>query len=261
MFQGYGLSEASPIISSNSLKRHKLGSSGYLVGNMELKICDDKGLELPVYEHGEIVIKGENVMAGYWNNPEASAQTVRDGWLYTGDMGYMDTDGFLYVLGRFKSLLIADDGEKYSPEGIEEAYIGQSQFISQCMLYNNQSPYTIVLVVPEKSKLLEHLRHKNLDPASDAGIHEVIHIIGHELNHYRRNGKYSSMFPQRWLPAAIGILHQSFTEDNHMVNSTMKIVRGKIQVAYKPLIDFLYTTQGKELYHEMNVKNMRDFLN
>jgi long-chain acyl-CoA synthetase len=63
-------------------------------------------------------------------------------------MGYMDKDGFLYVLGRFKSLLISDDGEKYSPEGIEEAFSEQSQFIDQCMLYNNQNPYTIALVVP-----------------------------------------------------------------------------------------------------------------
>lgn len=260
MFQGYGLTEASPIISSNSLKKHKLGSSGHLVENMLLKICDEKGNELPVGEHGEIVIKGENVMLGYWNNPEATAQSLRDGWLYTGDLGYMDTDGFLYVLGRFKSLLIADDGEKFSPESIEEAYIGQSQYISQCMLFNNQNPYTIVLVVPEKAALLNHLRHKGLEPDSDAGIHEALHCIGHELNQYRKHGHYSHMFPHRWLPAAIGILPAAFTEDNHMLNSTMKMVRGKITNNYKQLIDFLYTSDGKDLYHKKNVENMRAFL-
>lgn len=260
MFQGYGLTEASPIISSNSLSHHKLGSSGYLVKNMLLKICDDKGNELPVGEKGEIVIQGENVMLGYWNNPEATAQSLRDGWLYTGDLGYMDKDGFLYVLGRFKSLLIADDGEKYSPEGIEEAYIGQSQYISQSMMYNNQNAYSIVFIVPEKTKLLEHLRHKGLDPASDAGIHEAIRSIGHELDHYRKHGRYSGMFPNRWLPAAIGILPESFTEENHMMNSTMKMVRGKITEKYKLLIDFLYTSEGKNLYHKMNIDNMRAFL-
>ena len=260
MFQGYGLTEATPIISSNSLKKHKLGSSGYLVGNMLLKICDEKGNELPVGESGEIVIQGENVMLGYWNNPEASAQTLRDGWLYTGDLGYMDKDGFLYVLGRFKSLLIADDGEKFSPESIEEAYIGQSQYISQSMLFNNQNPYTIVLIVPEKAALLNHLRHKGLDPASDAGIHEAIHCIGHELNHYRKHGHYGHMFPHRWLPAAVGILPAPFTEENHMVNSTMKMVRGKITDNYKQLIDFLYTSDGKDLYHKKNMENMKEFL-
>lgn len=260
MFQGYGLTEASPIISSNSLAKHKLGSSGHLVKNMLLKICDEKGNELPAGEHGEIVIQGENVMLGYWNNPEASAQSLRDGWLYTGDLGYMDKDGFLYVLGRFKSLLIADDGEKFSPESIEETYIGQSQYISQCMLFNNQNPYTIVIVVPEKAALLKHLQHKGLDPASDAGIHEAIHCIGHELNHYRKHGHYGHMFPHRWLPAAIGILPDSFTEENHMVNSTMKMVRGKITAHYKQLIDFLYTSDGKDLYHKQNIENMRSFL-
>lgn len=260
MFQGYGLTEASPIISSNSLARHKLGSSGYLVKNMLLKICDDKGNELPVGEQGEIVIQGENVMLGYWNNPEATAQSIREGWLYTGDLGYMDSDGFLYVLGRFKSLLIADDGEKYSPEGIEEAYIGQSKYIAQSMLFNNQNPYTIALVVPDKASLLAHLKRKGLDPASDAGIHEAIHCLGHELNQYRKHGRYSHMFPHRWLPAAIGIVPEPFTEENHMVNTTMKMVRGKITDHYKPLIDFLYTSEGKNLYHKKNMENMRAFL-
>jgi len=260
MFQGYGLTEASPIISSNSLSKHKLGSSGYLVRNMLLKICNEDGKEMPVGGHGEIVVRGENVMLGYWNNPEATAQSFRDGWLYTGDLGYMDSDGFLYVLGRFKSLLIADDGEKYSPEGIEEAYIGQSRYISQCMLFNNQNSYTIVLIVPEKMPLLDHLKHKDLDPDSDAGIHEAIHCIGHELNQYRKHGRYSGMFPARWLPAAIGILPAPFTEENHMMNSTMKMVRGKITGNYRQLIDFLYTPDGKDLYHKRNVENMRTFL-
>ena len=151
MCQGYGLSEAAPVISSNVLKAVKFGSSGKLVKPLELKICDNDGNELPQGEKGEIVIKGDNVMKGYWNNPKASAETVKDGWLYTGDMGYMDKDGFLYVLGRFKSLLIGSDGEKFSPEGIEEALVDQSPFIDQCMLYNNQNPYTSGMIVPNHS--------------------------------------------------------------------------------------------------------------
>lgn len=260
MFQGYGLTEASPIISSNSKARHKFGSSGNLVSDMDLKICDSEGKQLPVGEKGEIVIRGENAMLGYWNNPEASSQSLRDGWLFTGDLGYMDKDNFLYVLGRYKSLLIADDGEKYSPEGIEETYIGQSKYIAQCMLYNNQNPYTVVLIVPDKAALLAHLRHKGLDPSTDAGVHEAIHCIGHELNQYRKHGHYSHLFPQRWLPAAIGILPEAFTEENHMMNSTMKMVRGKITDRYAGLIDFLYTSEGKELYHAKSVANMKVFL-
>ena len=84
---------------------------------LDCRILDEEGREVPHGQRGQIVVRGENVMAGYWKNPEATADTVRDGWLHTGDMGYLTDDGFLYVLGRFKSLLIASDGEKYSPEG------------------------------------------------------------------------------------------------------------------------------------------------
>ena len=116
IYQGYGLSEATPIISTNGPRRHTFGSSGVLVRPLDLKICDMDGNVLPPGEKGEIVIRGENVMAGYWKNPASTADTVKEGWLYTGDMGYM-RDGNCYV-GRFKSLLIGSDGEKYSPEGI-----------------------------------------------------------------------------------------------------------------------------------------------
>ena len=111
------------------------------------------GRELPVGQKGEIVIRGGNVMHGYWKNENATKEAIRDGWLYTGDMGYMSEDGYLYVLGRFKSLLIADDGEKFSPEGIEEAISEQSKYIDQCMLYNNQKPYTVALIVPNQHAL------------------------------------------------------------------------------------------------------------
>lgn len=99
-------------------------------------------------------------MAGYRKNPASTADTVKEGWLYTGDMGYM-RDGLLYVLGRFKSLLIGSDGEKYSPEGIEEALVEHSSCIDQLILYNNQSPYTTALLVPNKERLRKHLAHQN----------------------------------------------------------------------------------------------------
>lgn len=257
MFQGYGLTEASPVISSNSEKRHKLGSSGYLVYPMELKICDDDGNELPVGEKGEIVVKGENVMAGYWNNPEATASTIKDGWLFTGDMGYMDKDGFLYVLGRFKSLLIADDGEKYSPEGIEEAFTEQSSFIDQCMLYNNQNPYTVALVVPNKEAIKRWLKHENLQIETDEGQEAVLKMIESEINEYRIGRKFEKMFPQRWLPASIGILSEGFTEANHMMNSTMKMVRGKITEHYTKRIEYLYTPEAKDVKNEQNLVEIR----
>ncbi len=256
MYQGFGLSEASPVISSNSSGRHKLGSSGVLVNNMDLRICDDEGNELPVGQKGEIVIKGGNVMHGYWKNESATREALRDGWLYTGDMGYMSEDGFLYVLGRFKSLLIADDGEKFSPEGIEEAISEQSKFIDQCMLYNNQKPYTVALVVPNQHALKVYLEEKNLTADSDEGKRTITTLLENEVNEYRTNGKYGNMFPQRWLPVSIGILEEGFTEESGLMNSTMKIVRGKIMDKYMDLIDYLYTSNAKDVNNERNIEEI-----
>jgi long-chain acyl-CoA synthetase len=247
MFQGYGLSEASPVISSNSMKKHKLGSSGYLVKNMDLKICDEDGRELEVGEKGEIVVKGENVMQGYWRNEEATKNTIKDGWLYTGDLGYMDHDGFLYVLGRFKSLLIADDGEKFSPESIEEAFVNNSPFIDQCMLYNNQNPYTVALIVPNKEAMNRWLRDNETSAHTDEGKEALLKKIESEINKYRKGGEFEEIFPQRWLPSTIAVLNEGFTEENRMLNSTLKMVRGKIVEQYQDTIDFLYTPASKNI--------------
>jgi long-chain acyl-CoA synthetase len=258
MFQGYGLSEASPVISSNCPERHKLGSSGYLVQPMDLKICNDKGNSLPLNVKGEIVIRGDNVMAGYWNNPVATADTLKDSWLFTGDLGSMDKDGFLYVYGRFKSLLIADDGEKYSPEGLEEAFVAQSGFIDQVMLYNNQNPYTVALVVVNK-EAVKHWVNKHHHHHSHGDVNAIaLKLIETEISEYRTGNKYESMFPQRWLPAAIGILPEGFTEENHLLNSTMKMVRGKITDRYKDLIQFLYTPEAKNICNGRNIEVMKN---
>lgn len=254
MYQGYGLSEATPVISTNGPRKHTFGSSGMLVQPLELKICDSEGKTLPTGEKGEIVIRGENVMAGYWKNPVATADTVRDGWLYTGDMGYMGKDGLLYVLGRFKSLLIGSDGEKYSPEGIEEALVEHSSCIDQVILYNNQNPYTVALLVPNKENLKKILTHAHTDLSTDKGREEAIRILQSQIERFRKGGDLSTLFPERWLPTTFAILPEPFTEQNGMVNSTMKIVRGKVEKAYASRIDHLYTTEGKNPMNEINKK-------
>ena len=257
MFQGYGLSEATPIICANSMGHAIFGSSGRIVSPLDLKICDDEGNEVPHGEKGEIVIKGENVMAGYWKNPETTAKTIVDGWLHTGDMGYV-TDkhpGYLWVVGRFKSLLISADGEKYSPEGYEDSLTDGSKYIEQVILHNNQDPYTIVLIVPNKEALKEYVKAQAIDPSTEAGKKAMIQKIQDEVNEYK-NGKYAGMFPEQWLPKAIAVLPEAFTEQNHMVNSTMKIVRGKVEEYYADRIEYAYTLEGKELFNEKNIASL-----
>lgn len=252
MFQGYGLTEASPVISANSKKAHKLGSSGKVAPGIEIRICDENGRDLPVGEKGEIVIRGENVMAGYWKNEKATRETIRDGWLFTGDLGYLDEDGYLYVLGRTKSLLIANDGEKYSPERIEEAIVSASPYIEQIMLYNNQSPYTVALLVPNKENLRQWLKERNLDPRTLEGQEAALKLLESEVNQFREGGKHGGLFPARWLPAAIAVLGEGFTEQNRLLNSTLKMVRPKIIEFYKNRIDYMFTAEGKDILNHQN---------
>jgi long-chain acyl-CoA synthetase len=258
MYQGYGLSEASPVISGNSAARHKIGSSGQVVANLECKICDEDGKEVPTGEKGEIVIRGENVMLGYWKNESATAEALRDGWLYTGDMGYLDSDGYLFVLGRFKSLLIADDGEKYSPEGIEEAFTQYVPFLEQCMMYNNQNPYCTAFVVPNKEAMKRWLKEQNLDVSTREGKEAVLKELERQLSEFRPGGRYQDEFPQRWIPAAIGILPEPFSQENLQLNSMNKLVRNKVLEAYQDALSFLYTPEAKIITNDRNMAALGD---
>ncbi len=256
MYQGYGLSEATPIISANAPARHILGSSGKVVSPMEIKILDADGVEQPYGVKGEICIKGENVMAGYWKNPKSTADTIVDGWLHTGDMGYMRDAEMLYVVGRFKSLLIASDGEKYSPESIEESLVENSRYIDGALLHNSQDPYTIALVTPNKEALKSWARENGLDPETDAAREKMLGKIQEEVNSYRKGGRNSGAFPERWLPAAICVLPEPWTEQNHFLNSSMKVVRGRVEEAYKANMEFAYTPQGKNIVNPMNMASL-----
>ena len=256
MYQGYGLSEATPIISANSPAKHIFGSSGKVVSPMEIKILDVDGNELPYGVKGEICIKGENVMAGYWKNPKSTADTVVDGWLHTGDMGYMRDAEMLYVVGRFKSLLISADGEKYSPEGIEENLVENSKYIDGALLHNSQDPYTIALVTPNKEALKSYVKELGLDPKTDEAKVKMLEKIQDEVNCYRKGGKLYGAFPERWLPSAICVLPEPWTEQNHFLNSSMKVVRGRVEEAYKANMEFAYTPEGKNVVNQMNLSSL-----
>ena len=245
-FQGYGLSEATPIICSNAPGFARFGSSGRIVSPMECTIRDDENRILPNGQTGEIVIKGENVMAGYWKNPEATAETIVDGCLHTGDRGYIckEDPRYLYVTGRFKSLLISSDGEKYSPEGYEDNLAVVSKYIDNVILHNNQSPYTIVLVVPNK----EALR------AAAPGDKEAqLRLIQADVDSYRKGGIRAGQFPEKWLPTAIVVCEEPFTEKNGLVNSTGKVVRGKVEKHFEKRIEYAYTPEGKQLINPQNM--------
>jgi long-chain acyl-CoA synthetase len=227
------------------------------VKDLTVRICDESSRDLPTGSQGEIVVRGDNVMAGYWENERATREAIREGWLYTGDLGYLDPDGFLYVLGRRKSLLIGQDGEKYSPEGIEEAIVAQSSCIEQIMLYNDQSQYTSALLVPRSAALNDWLSRSQLSGNTIDGQDAAVSLLESEIDAFRKGGPHAGTFPERWLPSAIAILDQPFTEHNHLLNSTLKVVRWRVSSQYKNRINFLYTPEGKNPHNPQNRESIR----
>jgi long-chain acyl-CoA synthetase len=171
-------------------------------------------------------------------------------------MGYMRDAEMLYVVGRFKSLLIAADGEKYSPEGIEENLVESSKYIDGAILHNSQDPYTIVLITPNKDALKAYAKDLGLDPTSEEAKVKMLELLQDEVNMYRKGGRLFGAFPERWLPAAVCVLPEPWTEQNHFLNSSMKVVRGRVEEAYKENMEYAYTPEGKNIVNKMNLASL-----
>jgi len=248
IYQGYGLTEAAPIISVNTPSAHKLGTSGRILPNIKCKILLSGGNEAAKGEKGEIVIQGDNVMKGYFKNQEATDEALKNGWLHTGDIGYFDEDDFLVVVGREKALLISTDGEKYSPETIEEAINNTTNFVSQTLIYNDHNKYTTALVTLDKSNLEKYIK-KHKITAADMMIEEV----KKSFYSFKHNSEYKNAFPDKWIPATFRILAEPFSESNGMLNSSMKIVRHKIVQTYKEDIAYMNTSEGLSIANKKNL--------
>ena len=251
VYQGYGLTEAAPIISANTPLVHKMGSSGEIMPGVTCKIMDDSTHEAAEGKIGEIVIKGDNVMIGYYKNQIATDKTIIDDWLWTGDLGYIDRDGFLVVTGRNKALLISSDGEKYSPESIEEAIVNSSELIGQAIIHNNQNKFTSAVVTLDPLKL-RSLKNKS--------VNEVYATVKQQVNAFKKDPAYKGQFPSKWTPAQFYIAPEPFTEENKMVNSTLKMVRYKITESYQNEIDEMYTSGGSEKIDALNTDSIINIL-
>ena len=249
VYQGYGLTEAAPIISTNTPYVHKMGTSGKLLSNITCKICDDNGKELPKGIRGEIVVKGDNVMKGYYKNKEASKEVLKDNWLYTGDLGYFDEDDFLIVVGREKALLISDDGEKYSPEEIEEAIVNSSDLINQAMVYNDHKKYTTALITVNKDAINDLIQTENIKSHT-----EIIERTKQELHKFNQQEEFKGKFPEKWIPSNFQLIEEEFSEGNKMINSTLKMVRHRITETHKNRIDVMYKPSAQEEAHKENEK-------
>jgi len=255
VYQGYGLTEATPIISTNTPFDHKMGTSGKVLKGIKCKICDENGKELAQGKKGEIVIQGDNVMKGYYKNEAATSETIKDGWLHTGDLGYLDEDNFLVVVGREKALLISEDGEKYSPEEIEEAIVNSSACIHQIMIYNDHQKYTTALITLNKKAVEELIRKEHM------GSYELLNKhLKNEILLFSKQKEFKDKFPGKWIPSNFQIIAEEFSEDNQMINSTLKMVRHRITETYQNRLDLMYGSKAKDKAMLANIELLKNLV-
>lgn len=189
-YQGYGLTECSPIVAVNSDKFFKDDAAGYPLPGVEVKI--DQPNENGI---GEIVVKGENVMLGYYGDPEATAEVLKDGWFYTGDLGYIDEDGFVHITGRKKYVIVTKNGKNIYPEEIE-TLLNESLYIKESMVYGKEDPkegdvIVSAAIVPDFEKIQDE--HKGRTLTLDE-IRELIHNEIKKVNKKLVNYKHIKNF-------------------------------------------------------------------
>jgi long-chain acyl-CoA synthetase len=210
--QGYGQSEAGPVISCNPPRRVKLETVGPPLRDVDLRIAED----------GEILVRGELVMKGYWNDPEATAAAIRDGWLHTGDIGELDADGYLRITDRKKDFIKTSGGDMIAPSRIEGMLALQPE-IAQAMVHGDRRPYLVALVVPREDTMR--------DAADDAALRATIEATVERVNR---------TLPQIERVRKFAVLREGFSVANGLMTPTMKIKRHAIRAAHGSAIEALY---------------------
>ncbi|MDA9199606.1 long-chain fatty acid--CoA ligase [Candidatus Pelagibacter sp.] len=204
--QGYGLTETSPVVSCNPIHKIKVETVGPPFEGNQVKIAND----------GEILVKGENVMLGYWNNKEETDKVIIDGWLHTGDIGEIDPeDGYLKITDRKKDIIVSAGGDNISPAKIENMITNEPE-IDQCMVYGDKKNYLVALIVPSKDFLKEKEK-----------IDNVIEKINKKLTLLEKIKR-------------IQLIDENFSIENGLMTPTMKVKRKKVTEKYKNQLEKLY---------------------
>lgn len=174
IYQGYGITETSPIISAEQPGGKRLGTIGRLLDRVEVRIAEpnDEGV-------GEIIVKGPNVMQGYYKNPQATAEVLSDGWYSTGDLGFLSPDGFLTISGRVKNLIVTPNGKNVYPEEVENELL-KSPFIAEVMVYGHRVDATSeeihAIIYPEQEALDNQCRIDGKSPMSEADVEALLRV-------------------------------------------------------------------------------------
>ena len=204
--QGYGLTETSPVVSCNPIQKIKVETVGPPFKGNEVKIAED----------GEILVKGENVMLGYWNKKEDTEKVIKDGWLHTGDIGAINPeDGYLKITDRKKDIIVSAGGDNISPAKIENQ-LSNFLEIDQCMVYGDGKNYLVVLIVPNKE--FKGQKEK---------ISEIINKTNKNLTLVEKIKKFY-------------LINENFSIENGLLTPTMKVKRNKVVEKYKNILENLY---------------------
>ena len=225
LLQGYGQTEAGPVISCNPPARIKIDTVGPPVDGVRVRVADD----------GEILVAGDNVMKGYWNDPDATAQALEDGWLHTGDVGTVDADGYLRITDRKRDFIKTSGGEMISPARVE-GYLTLEPEIAQVLVFGDRHPYLAAVIVPDADFIAGYAPADLATLAADAAFTKAIATVVARVN--------QTLSPNERVRRFV-IATEPFTIANGQMTPTLKIKRHVIREVYGTALEALY--QGKEI--------------
>jgi long-chain acyl-CoA synthetase len=231
LLQGYGLTESSPVITFNSKTNNKLGTVGRALPGVEVKTAPD----------GEILTRGPHVMKGYWKQPESTAETIRDGWLYTGDLGTLDADGYLSITGRKKELMVLSNGKKVIPSYLEGLLV-TDPCIDQAMVVGEARNFLTALLVPSWPKVCAALASEGAtvagEPEELARHPAVVDFLARRCR--AALAELSSMEQIK----KFTVLARPFSVENEELTVSLKLRRNVVLAHHKEAIEKLYTSGG-----------------
>mgnify|MGYP002717390586 FL=1 len=224
--QGYGLTEASPLVSFNSPGGYKFGTAGRpLVGS-----------QMTTTEDGEILYRGPNVMKGYWKAPEATAAAIEDGWLHTGDIGHIDEDGFLVITDRLKDIIVTLNGKNISPQPIENSLMKDPLFEHAVLLGDNRPCLTLLVKpsLPQVEELAERLHITSMTGPEMLRSEELAEEIR------RRVAEITEKLPHQEQIRDLRVLWDEFTTDNGLLTPTLKVRRREVEKRFTEIVEEMY---------------------
>ena len=226
IYEGYGLTETSPVVSLNSPGNHKYGTVGKPLPGSEVKIAED----------GEILTKGPNVMKGYYKMEEETREALEGGWFHTGDIGHFDEEGFLVITDRKKDILVTSGGKNVAPQPIENL-LKLNPYILNAVVVGHGRKFVSALIVPEFEKLEEYAKLKNIAYESPSDLikdENIANLMYSEVESSTPNlASYETI-------KKIALLDRDFEVDRGELTASLKVKRSFVEKKYKDMIDSFY---------------------